>query len=228
MQITFRSRYQKNERSNRIGRKPEFRKNNPFQRTDRCPPACGKLSGRYRGKNQGTYSDKSNNFTIVELPGTYSLTAYSLEEVVVRDFIVNEKLTMIVNIVDASNLERNLYLTTQFLEMGIPVCIALNMMDVAKKRGISINIEKLSSLLRIPVVPTIARSGKGKKQLMNTVAEFSETKTSPLDISYGRDIDEVLDRMEKTIHASGFLTKRYRPRWTALKHTRRKNTFLLS
>ncbi len=94
--------------------------------------------GNYPGvtveKKQGTYLGDQGEYEIVDLPGTYSLTAYSMEEVVARDFLVSEKPAMIVNIVDASNLERNLYLSVQFMEMGIPVCIALNMMDVAKKR----------------------------------------------------------------------------------------------
>lgn len=178
--------------------------------------------GNYPGvtveKKQGKYTSDLGQFDIIDLPGTYSLTAYSLEEVVARDFLVNEKPSMIVNIVDASNLERNLYLSVQLMEMGIPVCIALNMMDVAKKRGIQIDIEKLSKLLRVPVVPTIARAGKGKEQLMQTVAAKSPQKVEPLIISYGRDIDTALDKMEAMIKSTGFLTGLYRPRWTALKY----------
>ena len=197
-------------------------------------PNCGKTTlfneltggrqqvGNYPGvtveKKQGTYNSDTGQFDIIDLPGAYSLSAYSLEEVVARDFIVNEKPSMIVNIVDASNLERNLYLSVQFMEMGIPVCIALNMMDVAKKRGIQIDIEKLSNLLKVPVVPTIARSGKGKKQLMQAVAAKARQKFEPLKISYGRDIDTALDRMESIIRSSGFLTGLYKPRWTALKY----------
>ena len=94
--------------------------------------------GNYPGvtveKKEGTYTHKDFKLHIVDLPGTYSLTAYSLEEVVARDYLVNEKPEVVINIVDSSNLERNLYLAVQFLEMGIPVCIALNMIDVAKKR----------------------------------------------------------------------------------------------
>lgn len=95
--------------------------------------------GNYPGvtveKKQGTCISEAGTFEIIDLPGTYSLTAYSLEEVVARDYLVNEKPAMIVNIVDASNLERNLYLSVQFMEMGIPVCLALNMMDVAQKEA---------------------------------------------------------------------------------------------
>ena len=178
--------------------------------------------GNYPGvtveKKQGTYIGDIGQFDIIDLPGTYSLTAYSLEEVVARDFLVNEKPSMIVNIVDASNLERNLYLSVQFMEMGIPVCIALNMMDVARKRGIQIDIQKLSKLLKLPVVPTIARTGKGKKQLMQAVAANSHQNFEPLIISYGQDIDTALDKMEAIIKSAGFLTGHYRPRWTALKY----------
>ena len=178
--------------------------------------------GNYPGvtveKKQGTCVSDLGKFNIVDLPGTYSLTAYSLEEVVARDFLVNEKPSMIVNIVDASNLERNLYLSVQFMEMGIPVTIALNMMDVAKKRGIKIDIEKLSKLLNVPVVPTIARSGEGKKELLQTIASNVNGKVEPLTISYGRDMDTALDEMEEIIQSSGFLTANYRARWTAIKY----------
>lgn len=178
--------------------------------------------GNYPGvtveKKQGTCVSDAGKFNIVDLPGTYSLTAYSLEEVVARDFLVNEKPSMIVNIVDASNLERNLYLSVQFMEMGVPVTIALNMMDVAKKRGIQIDIEKLSSLLNVPVVPTIARNGTGKKELLQTIASNVTDEVTPLVISYGNDIDASLEEMEKVILESGFLTSKYRARWTALKY----------
>jgi len=102
--------------------------------------------GNYPGvtveKKQGVCSSDAGNFNVVDLPGTYSLSAYSLEELVARDYLVDEEPSMIVNIVDASNLERNLYLSVQFMEMGVPITIALNMMDVAKKRGIEIDIKK--------------------------------------------------------------------------------------
>ena len=178
--------------------------------------------GNYPGvtveKKQGTCVSDAGKFNIVDLPGTYSLTAYSLEEVVARDFLVNEKPSMIVNIVDASNLERNLYLSVQFMEMGIPVTIALNMMDVAKKRGIKIDIKKLSKLLNVPVVPTIARKGEGKKELLQIIASNVNGKIEPLTISYGRDIDTALDEMEEIIQSSAFLTANYRARWTAIKY----------
>lgn len=178
--------------------------------------------GNYPGvtveKKQGVYKTDTTRFEIVDLPGTYSLTAYSLEEVVARDYLVNEKPAMVINIVDASNLERNLYLSVQFMEMGLPVCIALNMMDVAKKRGIEIDIQKLSSLLGLPVVPIVARDGKGKQDLMTRVEAAMAGTPEALRISYGRDLDEALDRMESLIRSAGFLSPNGIPRWIALKY----------
>ncbi|MFC1577966.1 ferrous iron transport protein B [Thermodesulfobacteriota bacterium] len=179
--------------------------------------------GNYPGvtveKKEGTYKHKDFTLHIVDLPGTYSLTAYSLEEVVARDYLVNEKPEVVINIVDSSNLERNLYLAVQFLEMGIPVCIALNMIDVAKKRGIEVNAEKLSTLLGVPVVPTIARIGQGKNELMESAAYIVKDKMEfgALKISYGDDVDIAMLDMEKEIETNRFLTDVYPARWVALK-----------
>ncbi|MDX2502535.1 MAG: ferrous iron transport protein B [Deltaproteobacteria bacterium] len=199
-------------------------------------PNCGKTTlfneltgarqhvGNYPGvtveKKEGTYNHKDFSLHIVDLPGTYSLTAYSLEEVVARDYLVNEKPEVVINIVDSSNLERNLYLAVQFLEMGIPVCIALNMIDVAKKRGIEINAEKLSTLLGVPVIPTIARTGKGKLELMESAAHIAQGQEDfgALKISYGDDVDLAMLDMEKEIEAGKFLTDTYPARWIALKY----------
>ena len=119
--------------------------------------------GNYPGitveQKEGYRLHSGQGIRFVDLPGTYSLSAYSVEELVARDFIINEKPEVIVNVVDASNLERNLYLSTQFLELGLPVIVALNMMDVAKSRGLLIDSDKLEALLGLPVVPIVARSG---------------------------------------------------------------------
>jgi ferrous iron transport protein B len=178
--------------------------------------------GNYPGvtveRKEGSYVLNGQNLKLIDLPGMYSLTAYSLEEVVARDFLIQEKPAAIVNIVDAANLERNLYLTVQFMELGVPVCIALNMIDAAKKRGIEINGQKLSELMGVPVVPTVARSGQGKTELMQATGQLiGEGKlTAPLVISYGEDIDNALEEMEKVI-ASGLPDSDYPARWLALK-----------
>jgi len=188
--------------------------------------------GNYPGvtveKKEGTYNHKDFTLHIVDLPGTYSLTAYSLEEVVARNYLVNEKPEVVINIVDSSNLERNLYLAVQFLEMGIPVCIALNMMDVAKKRGIEVNAEKLSTLLGVPVVPTIARTGQGKNELMESAAHIvkEKRKFGALKISYGDDVDNAMLDMEKEIGTNNFLTDTYPARWIALKYMEKDEQIL--
>ncbi len=180
--------------------------------------------GNYPGvtveKKEGVYIHNGYHINIVDLPGTYSLTAYSLEEVVARDFLVDERPEAVIDIVDASNLERNLYLAIQFLEMGIPLCIALNMIDVAKDRGIEINAGKLSNLLGVPVIPTIARAGRGKKELMDAADRIvrEKKKWNPLIISYGYDIDRALLTMEEEINANKFLTDTCPARWVALKY----------
>lgn len=192
--------------------------------------------GNYPGvtveKKQGTFKINDRTFTIVDLPGTYALSAYSLEETVARDFLTLEKPDMVLNIVDASNLERNLYLSLQFMEMGLPVCIALNMMDVAQKRGIHFDIQKLSKLLNVPVVDTVARRGKkGTKKLLDTLSETALNSpvnvniknmrktphAPPVQISYGNDVDNALTAIEVIIREHSFLTDRYPATWTALK-----------
>ena len=199
-------------------------------------PNCGKttlfnaITGarQHVGNYPGITVEKKEGFThlngrqirLVDLPGTYSLTAYSLEELVARDFLVHERPGVVIDIVDASNLERNLYLTVQLLELGAPVVLALNMMDAAMSRGIEIDPAELSKRLRVPVIPTVARVGKGKEDLLASTAELASQSVpwEPLHISYGPDIDPVLDEMEAEIESSGFLTDIYPARWTALKY----------
>ncbi len=180
--------------------------------------------GNYPGvtveKKEGYYSHNSRQYKIVDLPGTYSMTAYSMEELVARDYLVNEKPALVINIVDAANLERNLYLSVQFMEMGVPILIALNMIDVAKNRGIMIDTQALSDIMGLPVVPTIARRGEGREDLSRVVERMidKQSQTVPLNISYGSDVDQALDEMEKLITVANFLTDLYPPRWTALKY----------
>lgn len=180
--------------------------------------------GNYPGvtveKKEGVYHLEGRAVHIVDLPGTYSLSAYSVEEVVARDFLVNEKPGAIVNIVDATNLERNLYLTTQFFELGIPVIIALNMIDAAADRGIEIKTEALAERLGVPVVPIVARNGQGVHRLMEeTVRLVNRTgEWRPKRISYGDDIDNLLLSLEEKVTEAGFLTSVYPARWIGLKY----------
>lgn len=132
-------------------------------------------------KKEGTYK-KDKELSILDLPGTYSLSPYSAEEIIARDYIVNEKPDAVINIVDATSIERNLYLTLQIMETKIPMIIALNMMDEVEQRGDSINCEKLSKDLGIPVMPIVARNGKGLKELMEVAASIVKNKTNTKEL----------------------------------------------
>jgi len=170
-------------------------------------------------KKYGEIEYKGNKLLIVDLPGIYSLTAYSMEEIVARNYIIDERPDLLVDIVDASNLERNLYLTVQLMEIGIPILIALNMMDVAISRGIIINHDKLSQLMGIPVVPMVARENKGTDELLDKIVEIGKKKREwkPLVISYGMDIDNAIREIEDLIKSSNSIDKKYPPRWLAIK-----------
>jgi ferrous iron transport protein B len=170
-------------------------------------------------KKYGRINHKGYEIEVVDLPGTYSLTAYSLEEIVARDFLVNQRPDVVVDIVDASNLDRNLYLAVQFKELGIPLIIALNMIDVAESRGIKVDHETLSTLFGDPVVPTVARSNKGINELLDKVIEVARQGQAwqPELISYGADIDQSLKEIEDVIKRGNLYDEKYSSAWLALK-----------
>jgi ferrous iron transport protein B len=170
-------------------------------------------------KKIGTVTHQGHEIRVVDLPGTYSLTAYSLEEIVARDFLINERPDVVVDIVDASNLDRNLYLAVQFRELGVPLIIALNMMDMAENRGIQVDHVILSQLLKVPVIPMVARSHKGIQDLLNEVIETATNSRTwdPEVISYGNDIDHSLIEIEEIIRGADVLNSRYNSKWLALK-----------
>lgn len=182
--------------------------------------------GNYPGitvdKKEGTAVVDGQTVHVIDLPGTYSLSAYTMEEVVARNVIADERPDMVVDVLNAGALERNLYLAVQLMEMGAPLTLALNMMDEAKKQGMRIDVQKLQSLLGVPVVETVARVGEGMDNLMRTAMEHAREKAGkpwePLVISYGSDLDPVLDEMVALISKEQFLTDRYPARWVALKY----------
>lgn len=181
--------------------------------------------GNYPGitveRKEGKVQHGDHQLNIIDLPGCYSLTAYTQEELVARQVLVDERPDLVVNVVDATKLERHLYLTIQFLELGIPVILALNMMDDVRSKGMSIDISALSNALDCPAISTVARSGEGKEELLDQIIETSSSRAgewTPLAISYGTDIDPALDKMEQIINDNGFLTERYPARWIAIKY----------
>ena len=134
----------------------------------------GNWPGKTVEKKEGICTFDDYEIHVVDLPGTYSLTAYSMEEIIARDFIVEGKPDVVVDIVDASNLERNLYLAVQILELGANLVLDLNMMDMAEARDHRIDVKALSELLGVPVVPTVANKGEGIKELLTTIVKAAE------------------------------------------------------
>ena len=200
-------------------------------------PNCGKSTmfnaitggqarvGNYPGitvdRLEGVYRENGQEIHLVDLPGTYSLTSYSMEELVARNVIVDEHPDVVINMVDATALERSLYLAVQFMEIGAPMVLGLNMMDEVKRNGVTIDVKKLSTLLGVPVVPCVARVGEGREELMKAVAaayKASNGQWKPIQLSYGPELDPVIERMTAMITEAGFLADRHDPRWVAIKY----------
>lgn len=129
----------------------------------------GNWPGKTVEKKEGHFDYKRHRIKVVDLPGTYSLTAYSIEELIARNFIVEEKPDIVVHIVDATNLERNLYLTIQLIELGATIILVLNMMDLAEKEGLKIDAKRVSHLLGIPVIKMIATKKIGINKLLDEI-----------------------------------------------------------
>jgi len=180
----------------------------------------GNWPGKTVERAEGTLHFKGHKIRVIDLPGIYSLSTFSMEEIVSRDYIAVEKPDVIVNVVDASALERNLYFTFQLLELKAPLVIALNQVDFAAKKGIRIDAEKLSQFLGVPVVPTVAITGSGITELLSTViaAVNGEVKLKPLEIQYGKEIERRVQAIEKIVSAKlPELCTVYPARWIAIK-----------
>jgi len=136
----------------------------------------GNWPGKTVEKKEGNWQADGQQIQVVDLPGTYSLTAYSIEEVIARDYIVEEHPDLVVMIVDAANIERNLYLAVQILEMGIKGILALNMSDVAESRGIHIDVDQLAAALGVGVVQTVASKERGIGDLKQAILETLQQK----------------------------------------------------
>ncbi|WP_207259713.1 ferrous iron transport protein B [Desulfovibrio sp. Huiquan2017] len=166
----------------------------------------------------------ADSVELVDLPGTYSLTAYTQEELVARNFLVEDRPQAVIDIMNADALERNLYLAVQILELGVPLILGLNMMDEVRKSGKRIDSARLEELSGCAVVETVARSGQGAQELLRSTLEVAEKKGGewkPLNISYGPDLDPVLCEMEKMIQEAEFLTDKAPARWVGIKYLER-------
>ena len=165
-------------------------------------------------KKEGKYT-KDKDVTVTDLPGIYSLSPYSPEEIVARDYLLDGDPDVVINLIDATNLERNLYLTTQILELGLPVVIALNMMDLVEKNGDKIDVDKLSRELGCPIVPTSALKGRGMDELVKTAIELGK-KGVPAAPQI-RFSDEIETALAKIIDVLGSKVSPATARWFAIK-----------
>ncbi len=182
------------------------------------------VTGNWPGKTveraEGTLHFKGYKIRIVDLPGTYSLSAYSMEEIVSREYLAVEKPDIIINVVDASALERNLYLTLQLLELQVPFVMALNQMDFAAKKGLRIDTGKLSEILGVRAIPTVATTGTGITELLDAVIDqvYKPNKVTMMKPIYGKEIEQRIKAIENLVVAKlAELYKIYPARWIAIK-----------
>ena len=198
---------------------PNSGKTTMFNRLTGARARVGNYPGVTVERREGHLTVAGQEVHVVDLPGTYSLTAYSDEELVARRFVVEERPAAVVQVIDSTTLDRGLVLAVQFLELGVPLVLALNMMDEVKKLGRSIDTGRLAELLGLPVVETVAREGKGTDDLVHEALALAAAKgpRRPLILSYGTDIDRILVEMTARILAERFLSK-YPARWVALKY----------
>ena len=201
-------------------------------------PNCGKTSlfniasgshehvGNYSGvtvdAKEGKFEYGGYKFTLVDLPGTYSLSAYSPEELYVRRNLIEEVPDVVINVVDASNLERNLYLTTQLIDMNLRVVMALNMFDELKAKKDELDITTLGHLLGLPVVPTVSRNGEGIPELFDMVIRIYERNTPQLSrhihINHGAEIEKRIDRIKLLLQKNEEIRFKYSTRYLAIKY----------
>ena len=199
-------------------------------------PNCGKTSifnvaggahervGNYSGvtvdAKVGHLEQEGYHFDIVDLPGTYSLSAYTPEELYVRKYIIEQHPDLIINVVDASNLERNLYLTTQLIDMDVPMIMALNMYDELRQSGNKLDIEQLGTLLGVPIVPTVGRTGEGVSELFHQIIEIVEGRQKTarhIHVNHGALLEEKILRVENLIRLNPEPHQNYSARFLAIK-----------
>lgn len=186
--------------------------------------------GNYPGvtveRKEGFLRHGDTELKIVDLPGTYSLTAYSAEELVARNFLLDEMPDVVVDILDASNLERNLYLAVQLMELGVPLVLAFNMSDMARARGYEFDIEKISRYFGARIVQTTGNKGGGMKELLDAIVLTAEERDSEVDhagkgrppaVNYGPEIEEEIAGIEALIKMANSLNGKYDARWLAVK-----------
>ncbi|TFH23445.1 ferrous iron transport protein B [Candidatus Bathyarchaeota archaeon] len=181
---------------------------------------ANQIIGNWPGKTveraEGTLSYEGYEIKIVDLPGIYSFSTFSMEELVSRDYIALEKPDVVINVVDASVLERNLFFTLQLLEMQVPLVLCLNQVDVAKSKGMMIDKDKLQETLGVPVVFVVATRGEGIYELMGEAVNVALSKSKTKHLKYRRELEENIEKLTQVIEDED-LSFQYPPRWLAIK-----------
>ena len=176
----------------------------------------GNWPGKTVEKAEGTLHFKGYTIDIIDLPGIYSLSTFSMEELISREYIATKKPDVVINVLDASLLERNLFFTLQLLELETPILVVLNQIDMASKKGIIIDYAKAEKILGVPVIPTVAVSGKGISDMLEKSIEIvqKKRKIKPLKPKYGKEIEERIEGITKLLDKNEL---KYPPRWVAIK-----------
>lgn len=174
----------------------------------------GNWPGKTVERAEGTLQHQGRKIKVIDLPGIYSFSTYSMEELVSRDFIALERPDIVVNVVDASALERNLFFTIQLLELEANLIISLNQIDLMEKKGISIDYRKLEEVLGVPVVPTVAIKGKGISELTEQIVGLADQRRAPRVIRYGREVEQRIESLESLMDR---IKTGYPRRWLAIK-----------
>jgi ferrous iron transport protein B len=174
----------------------------------------GNWPGKTVERAEGLLQHRGRRIRVIDLPGIYSITALSTEEQISREFIAHDHPDVVVNVVDATSLERNLFFTLQLMELESPLILAVNQMDLAAKKGIRLDLRKLSGILGVPVVPTVAIQGKGIAELSDAILAAIHTRPQPHLIPYGKEVE---DRITRIIGLLPDNPGGYPPRWTAIK-----------
>jgi ferrous iron transport protein B len=174
----------------------------------------GNWAGKTIEKREGTLFYNDYTIDVLDLPGIYSLTTYSVEEVISREYITHQKHDCVINIVDSTNLERNLIFTLQLMELECPLILALNMIDLAKKKGITIDFKKLQKIINAPVITTVASRGSGLTRIIDKVIELKNEKKDHKINKYGREIEYCIQQLSVLLKD---ISIRYPVRWLAIK-----------
>jgi ferrous iron transport protein B len=174
----------------------------------------GNWPGKTVERAEGTLHYHGHTIDVLDLPGIYSLSTYSLEELISREYITTQNPDFIINVADASRLERNLIFTLQLLELEKPLVLALNMVDLLKARGIEIDYKSLQNLLGAPVVPVVATHGKGLTEVLDRGIELTNRRTKPKPLQYGKEVEENIQKLKQDI---GNIDLPYPKRWLAIK-----------